>query len=81
MDVFDAIRSAEASGDDRVRIDFANVAYMTSSVIETMVLARNAASQSGIVLVIVNASPNVREVFTITGLNKLFEYDDGRPNA
>lgn len=81
MDVFDAIRKAEASGDDRVRINFDNVAYMTSGMIETLVRARKAANVSGIALVIVNASPNVREVFRITRLGKLFEFDDLRPNG
>jgi len=76
MDVFDAIRRAEDSGDDRVRLDFSNVAYMSSAVIETLVRAQNAASLSGIALVIVNASPTVREVFTITRLGKQFEFED-----
>jgi anti-anti-sigma regulatory factor len=46
-----------------------------------LVSARTAANRSGIVLVIVNASPNVREVFTITRLDKVFEFEDVRPSG
>lgn len=73
-DIFDAIRRAADSGDDRVMIDFANVNFMSSATIGRLVRARKAARVSGVDLVIVNASPNVREVFKITMLGRLFKF-------
>ena len=40
-----------------------------------LVRASELASSAGIDLVIVNAPPNVREVFNITRLGRLFEFE------
>ncbi len=71
----DAVRRAQDSGDDRVRLDFSNVLFMNSTMIGNLVLAHKAAKLAGIDIVIANASPNVREVFKITRLGKLFSFE------
>jgi anti-anti-sigma factor len=74
-DIFDAIRRAQDAGGDRVRLDFSNVLFMTSAMIEKLLRARESANLAGIDIVIDNASPNVREVFNITKLGELFKFE------
>ncbi len=80
MDIFDAIRRAKEAGEKQVRIDFTSVEFLSSRAIGELVEARRLAHASGLRLVIVNASANVREVFKITRLSRIFDMEgDGGP--
>ena len=74
-DIFDEIGRAAESGGGRVRLDFANVRFMTSALIEKLVRANKKAKSAGVELVLANVSPNVREVFRVTKLGERFHFE------
>ncbi len=53
-------------------LDFANVDYMTGAGLEKLVHLHNKLKQDGRRLVIKNVSPEIMNIFTITGLAKDF---------
>lgn len=75
QELSDAIRRAAQTKDKRVIISLTGVSFMTSGMITQLVVGNKFAKSLGVELRIVNASPNVLEVFKITKLNELFEIE------
>jgi anti-sigma B factor antagonist len=64
----------------RLVVDFRGVQFMSSAMIGKLVLLNKAARQSAIDVRMANISKNVLEVFKITGVNKVFRFDDDDPD-
>lgn len=59
----------------RVTLDMSNVTFLDSTGLGALVSALRQARDGGGDITITNVAPNVRKVFDITGLAKVFELD------
>ena len=78
----DIISILERAEERVVVLDFAQVEVMSSSVLGMLIRVNRMCKEAAIALKLSNVSPNIREVFTITGLDKIFHIrsrgdDDG----
>jgi anti-sigma B factor antagonist len=64
----------------RLVVDFRGVQSMSSAMIGKLVLLNKMARQYSLDLRMANISKNVLEVFKLTGLNKVFRFDDDDPD-
>lgn len=62
-----------ANPGSRVTIDFAQVTFLDSTGLGALVSAMRQARGSGGDVALTNVAPNVRKVFDITGLDKVFD--------
>jgi anti-sigma B factor antagonist len=68
----------QAASGRKLLLDFSRVEFMSSAMIGEIVRLQKQCKQDKIKLKLCCISPNIREVFQITGLNKLLEiYPDG----
>jgi anti-sigma B factor antagonist len=68
----------QAASGRKLLLDFSRVEFMSSAMIGEIVRLHKQCKQDKIKLKLCCISPNIREVFQITGLNKLLEiYPDG----
>ncbi len=74
--LFDRIRQAALSGAGHVDIDFARCEFMSSEMMSTLLRAHRLAASLGVELRLLNVSPNIRDIFQITKLGKLFRIID-----
>ncbi len=73
-DVIDALEKTEQPN---VLLDFRVVQFMSSSALGMLIRIHKKCKQFKVVLKLCSISPNIREVFEITGLNKILDiYDD-----
>ncbi len=69
----DALLRFAQKGPDRLIIDLADVDYMDSSGVGTMVELKRVVERRGGQLVLVNLQPRVRSVFEVTQLDRFFD--------
>jgi anti-sigma B factor antagonist len=68
----------QAAAGRKLLLDFSRVGFMSSAMIGEIVRLHKQCQHDKIKLKLCSISPNIREVFQITGLNKLLEiYPDG----
>lgn len=75
QELTDAIERAVHTEQKRVNISLEGVAFMSSGMITSFVVANKLAKSVGVEVRFVNVSPNVMEVFKITKLNRLFKIE------
>ena len=64
------------NSDCNLVVDFADVDIVTSSSIAKLLKLRKIVSANGCSLLFASASPQVRNIFTVTGLDSVFEFVD-----
>ncbi|MBX3365588.1 MAG: STAS domain-containing protein [Phycisphaeraceae bacterium] len=65
----------------RLLISFANVDHLSSAALGTLITINNRIKTKGGQLRLANIDPQIKEVFAITRLNKLFSIHDDAPSA
>ena len=68
-------------GDCDVIIDFSGVEIVTSSSISNLLILRNLVSEQGRQLILCNVAVVTKCIFTVAGLNEVFEFVDDQPAA
>ena len=63
----------EKNGDGRMLLDFVNVEFMTSAMLGLLVRLNRKVREHGGTLGLCNVDPNIRKVFEITQLTKVFD--------
>lgn len=63
----------DANPGSRVTIDFARVTFLDSTGLGALVSAMRRARSNGGDVALANVAPNVRKVFDITGLDRVFD--------
>src|SRR5438552_1674659 len=71
-------RLADTLAGRDLRLDFANVEYVQSSVLGKLVTLHKKVSAAGRRLILSNINPSVDKVFTVTRLEKIFIFDPPR---
>ncbi len=64
-----------------VVIDFSNVEILHSSSISNLMILRELLHERGCQLILCSGSPSIMSVFTVAGLDKLFEFVDDKQTA
>jgi len=64
-----------------VIIDFSNVEILNSSSISNLMILRELLHERGRQLILCSVSPSIMSVFTVAGLDKVFEFVDGKQTA
>lgn len=72
----EAIRELLASGQHRILVDLSRVEYIDSSGLGTLVGGLRRAREQDGDLSIMDASPRVRKVLSVTGLHRVFDLPD-----
>lgn len=72
---------AKDSGQKKLLLNFRNVEYMSSAVLGMLVTLNKNIQAAGGKLVLCNIDPQIREVFAITKLDKLFVIRDDEKDA
>ena len=73
----DVVELLEKTEQPNVLLDFRVVQFMSSAALGMLIRIHKKCKQFKVVLKLCNISPNIREVFEITGLNKILDiYDD-----
>lgn len=70
------IAMAAKNPDTNVVVDFANASIITSSSIAKLLKLRKVLDQKGHSLILASVSPQTKNVFTVTGLDSVFEFVD-----
>ena len=74
-----AIDSAmSAEGVREVQVNLAQIAFMDSSAIRTLILFQKQAASNGKSLVLLDCNDNMRQVFEIGGFDKMFTFRTSR---
>lgn len=68
-------------GDCDVIIDFSQVEIITSSSISNLLILRNLMSEHGRRLILCNVAVVTKCIFTVAGLNDIFEFVNDQPAA
>lgn len=71
-DIKDTLLGAVRAGHDRIIIDLADVEYIDSSGLGVLVVTHKEARERGGRIAVVCPKPQLRRIFEITGLAKLF---------
>lgn len=71
----------EAKEHPKLLLDFANVDHLSSAALGMLININNRIKQKNGQLRLANIRPQIREVFDITKLNRLFRLCEGRQNA
>lgn len=69
------LASIDASSEDRVVLDFSKVEFMSSSMLGKLVQVHKKCQGFKVKLKLASVSPDIREVFKITRLDKLFDIE------
>ncbi len=77
----DLIELINKSTEERVILDFRNVQFMSSSMLGKLVLVQKKCKEFKAHLKMCGISPEIREVFKITKLDKLFEIESDEAAA
>ncbi len=64
-----------------VVVDFSNVEILHSSSISNLMILRELLYERGCQLILCSVSPSIMSVFTVAGLEKLFEFVDDKQTA
>ena len=64
-----------------VVIDFSNVEILNSSSISNLMILRELLHERGRQLILCSVSPSIMSVFTVAGLDKVFEFVDDKQTA
>jgi len=73
----DIMAVLEKTQEPNLLIDFRRVNFMSSSALGMLIRVHKKCKEFKIAMKLSNISPNIREVFKITGLEKIFDiYDD-----
>jgi len=64
-----------------VVIDFSNVEILNSSSISNLMILRELLYKRGCQLILCNISPSTMSIFTVAGLDKVFEFVDDKQTA
>ena len=64
------------TGKPSIEFDCTNVNYISSSGLRTFVLANKITDKHGGSVIITGLSPNLKEIFDLTGLSDFFEFRD-----
>ena len=68
-----ALIDVERNGTREIVLDLANVQFMDSSGLRSLLSARRRAESAGRALRLVNVPPDVRRVFDVTGVRRIFD--------
>lgn len=71
----------EAGPTPRLLISFSNVDHLSSAALGTLITINNKIKTKNGQLRLANIDPQIKEVFAITRLNKLFSIHDDTPSA
>jgi len=77
----DLIDLINKSTEERVILDFRNVQFMSSSMLGKLVLVQKKCREFKAQLKMCGISPDIREVFKITKLDKLFDIENDEASA
>ena len=77
----DLIDLINKSTEERVILDFRNVQFMSSSMLGKLVLVQKKCKEFKAQLKMCGISPDIREVFKITKLDKLFDIEADEASA
>jgi anti-sigma B factor antagonist len=80
-EVGDAIRSALKSGESKIVLDMKDVPLVDSFGVGELVSAYTSANRRGVALKLLELSPRVRDVLTISGLTGVFEIFEDEATA
>jgi anti-anti-sigma factor len=71
----DLIKQLNETTEERVILDFRNVQFMSSSMLGKLVQLQKKCKEFKVHLKLASISPDIRQVFKITKLDKLFEIE------
>lgn len=77
----DLIKQLNETTEERVILDFRNVQFMSSSMLGKLVQLQKKCKEFKVHLKLAAISPDIRQVFKITKLDKLFEIEDDEAAA
>jgi anti-anti-sigma factor len=77
----DVIELLNKTTEERVILDFRNVQFMSSSMLGKLVLIQKKCKEFKAQLKMCSISPDIREVFKITKLDKLFDIETDEASA
>ena len=67
---------ASTDAERRLNLDLRDVGWMGSAALNELIRIKSTARNHGIRLVLTNVVPPVRDVFTLTRLERMFEFED-----
>jgi anti-anti-sigma factor len=70
---------AAAAGTARFVLDLAGVTYCDSAAIRALLLVHRACTERGTELTVTGSRPEVRRVFSITGIDTVIHFEDADP--
>jgi anti-anti-sigma factor len=71
----DLLQKLDATSEERVILDFRKVKFMSSSMLGKLVLVHKKSKEFKVVLKLCSIDPEIRTVFKITKLDKLFDIE------
>ncbi len=77
----DLVEMLEKSTEERVILDFRNVRFMSSSMLGKLVLVNKKAAEFKVKLKLCSIDSEIRQVFKITKLDKVFEIETDEASA
>ena len=77
----DLVEMLNQTTEDRVILDFRNVKFMSSSMLGKLVQVHKKCGEFKVKLKLCAISPDIRQVFKITKLDKLFEIEPDEESA
>jgi anti-anti-sigma factor len=77
----DLVEMLNKTTEERVIFDFRNVAFMSSSMLGKLVLAHKKANEFKVKLKFCSIDPEIRQVFKITKLDRVFDIEPDEPAA
>jgi anti-anti-sigma factor len=72
----DLLKQLNDTTEERVILDFRNVQFMSSSMLGKLVQVQKKCKEFKVHLKLAAISPDIRQVFKITKLDKLFEFEE-----
>lgn len=80
-DLEDAVLALVRSGDGSIVLDFADVDYISSAGLRVLLVCLRALTEEGRDLALASVNPDVMDVVTLTGFDKLLICYDGLEDA
>jgi anti-anti-sigma factor len=77
----DLLQKLDATSEERVILDFRKVKFMSSSMLGKLVLVQKKSKEFKVNLKLCSIDPEIRQVFKITKLDKVFSIEDDEESA
>lgn len=75
------LEAVVAASDSALVLDFEDVAYISSAGMRVILLTAKSLQKSGVKFVLCSMNDSIREVFRISGFDKIIDIHDSQPDA